>query len=389
MRTNGVLFIFLFSFISLYSQEAFKITHGPYLCNPSQEGVTVMWTTSLPAMSWVEIAPDDGSHFYATERPKYYATKAGRKIVNKTLHQVRLEGLQPGTKYRYRVVSKEVTEWKSQNKAYYGRVVSTDVYRKRPLALRTLKEKTDTVSFVVFNDIHGKASFMRDLGKSIDFKSEDMIILNGDMANHLESESQIFSDYVDTLVSMAASEVPLIYTRGNHETRGLFADELINYFPTHDGNFYQFFTVGDTGFLILDCGEDKPDNDIEYNELADFDRYRKNEAKWLENMINSTEYQKTKVRIAILHIPLAGKSPWHGNIHLQQTLLPVLNKAGIKVMLSGHTHNYSYHPAEPGIMNFPNLVNDNETYLLCRVINGKVEVDVIGTKGVQYTHQFD
>lgn len=389
MKQISLCTVFLLSVLcGAVAQESFKITHGPYLCNPSQDGVHVLWTTNLPAMSWVEIAPDDGTHFYATERKKYYASKAGRKIVNKTLHHVQIEGLQAGVKYRYRVVSKEVSEWKSQNKVYYGRVASTNVYNKKPLTFKTLRAEADELSFVVFNDIHGKAAFMRELGKNIDFKSMDMIVLNGDMANHLESESQVFSDYVDSLVSMGASEIPLIYTRGNHETRGLFADELIRYFPTEDGNFYQFFTIGDTGFLILDCGEDKPDTDIEYNELADFDAYREKEALWLRKIVDSPEYQRTKTRIAILHIPLAGKSSWHGNLHLQQTLLPILNEAGIRVMFSGHNHRYSFHPAEPGVMNFPNLVNSNDSYLLCRVLGGKVKVEVVGTKGVLRSHEF-
>lgn len=380
---------FFFTFLFLHAQESFKITHGPYLCNPEQDGVNIVWTTNLPAMSWVEVAPDDGTHFYAVERKKYFASKSGRKIVNKTLHHVRIEGLDPGTTYRYRVVSKEVTEWKSQNKVYYGRVASTDVYRKKPLTFRTSKSNADSISFVVFNDVHGRAADMKAMSKGVDFSALDMIILNGDMASHLESEAQLFSEYIDSLVSMGASRTPLVYTRGNHETRGLFADELIHYFPTRNREFYQFFTIGETAFLILDCGEDKPDTDIEYNELADFDVYREKEAAWLKKVVESPEYKRTKTRIAILHIPVAGDGSWHGNVHLRQTLLPVLNNAGIQVMFSGHTHQYSYHPAKTGYINFPNLVNDNDTYLKCLVTGGKTKVEVIGAKGVLHTHTFD
>ena len=33
--------------------QDFKITHGPYLCDMTQDGVTVVWTTSLrPATVW-------------------------------------------------------------------------------------------------------------------------------------------------------------------------------------------------------------------------------------------------------------------------------------------------------------------------------------------------
>lgn len=45
---------------TLLAQD-FKITHGPWLCDLTSDGVTVVWTTSKPALSWVEVAEDDGA----------------------------------------------------------------------------------------------------------------------------------------------------------------------------------------------------------------------------------------------------------------------------------------------------------------------------------------
>lgn len=91
--------------------QDFKITHGPYLCDMTRDGVTVVWTTSKPALSWVEVAPDDGRSFYAQEHTRYYQTVAGRKLADRTLHAVRIKGLKPGTDYCYRIFSQEVTAW--------------------------------------------------------------------------------------------------------------------------------------------------------------------------------------------------------------------------------------------------------------------------------------
>ena len=56
--------------ISVSGQDQpFTIMHGPWLCDMSETGVTIMWLTNRNALSWVEIAPDDGSHFYGKERP--------------------------------------------------------------------------------------------------------------------------------------------------------------------------------------------------------------------------------------------------------------------------------------------------------------------------------
>ena len=38
---------------------------GPYLQAVGEHEFTVVWTTDADAVAWVEVAPDDGSDFYA------------------------------------------------------------------------------------------------------------------------------------------------------------------------------------------------------------------------------------------------------------------------------------------------------------------------------------
>ncbi len=66
----------------------------------------------------------------------------------------------------------------------------------------------------------------------------------------------------------------LLFSIGNHETRGVYSDALIKYFPTSTGTFYYRFNIGKVCFLVLDSGEDKPDSDLEYAGIADYDNYR-------------------------------------------------------------------------------------------------------------------
>src|SRR3546814_18480365 len=84
------------------------ITHAPYLQALHDTGVTIVWTTDKDAIGWVELAPDDSSHFYKQERPKYFASSHGFKDVS-TVHKVTLRGLAPGPSYRNRVSAQEVT----------------------------------------------------------------------------------------------------------------------------------------------------------------------------------------------------------------------------------------------------------------------------------------
>ena len=117
--------------------QELRITHGPYLCDMSQDGVTVVWTTSRPALSWVEASPAD-SLAPAPPQPRYYQTVAGRKLAGRTLHAVRVRGLQPGTGYRYRIFSQEVQSWPDVNNATYGKTVDADAARRRAYGFRKL-----------------------------------------------------------------------------------------------------------------------------------------------------------------------------------------------------------------------------------------------------------
>ena len=363
-----------------------KITHGPWLCDMTSTGVTVVWTTDKPALSWVEIAEDNGNSFYQKEHKRHYETVAGRRQAHKRVHAVRLKHLKPGTRYNYRIFSQEVVEWKYNDAVKYGDVAATNVFSRAPLRFTTFPEKGSDISFLVFNDIHGRADYMAELVKNEDFSTHDFVLFNGDMSSSVENSDQLFKDYIDTAVSLYASELPLIYNRGNHETRGRHADFLAEYFPTNSKNFYQLYMVGDIACLVLDCGEDKPDNDIEYGNLADYDAYRVEESEWLRQVVASESFRNAAARIVFLHIPL-GNGSWHGNLHLEELFLPLLNEAGIDVMFSGHTHRYGFREPNEKVR-FPILINDNQSYIRCNVTADKIKAEIVGPKGSTHTHEF-
>lgn len=377
--------LFLMSSLSLFSQSEFQITHGPYLTNMTQDGVSIIWTTTSPALSWVEVAPDDGTDFHAAERFRYYDVKDGRRIANSTFHHVHLKDLTPGTTYRYRVCSHEVTGlWQEQHQVIFGKIVASDWSGKK-LKFTTFANRSKDISFIVLNDTHGNPDLIRNLCKNIDFKTLDMIVLNGDMTSFVNSEEQIFHDYIDPLVEQGAGETPIVFARGNHENRGSYADRLLAYFPTPTGYYYYNFSIGDTDFLILDCGEDKPDTSLEYNNLADYNAYREEQAEWVSQVTQSEIFKSSKNKMCILHMGLVGDDMWCGNLHLRSTLLSSLNASRLDVMLSGHTHRLAFHPAED-IIAFPTVVNANDTYALCRISSGKIKVDIVGLNGLLKTY---
>lgn len=359
-RTKLQLIFFFFFLTALPMLSQLKIQHGPYLQAVGETEATIVWTTSDDAVSWVELADGEVPSFYEKEHPAFYQTSHGKRVIGR-LHRVKITGLEPGNAYKYRVYSQAVVSNKP-HQVLYGEIAATDVYRKQPLRFRTLDPKKPTVTAHVVNDIHGKTDNLRAMLQEVTFENSDLVFFNGDMASHLQSEEDIFTGFMDTAVELFASEVPMFFARGNHEARGAYSMQFPEYFPAKDNKLYYSFQQGPVFFIVLDCGEDKPDSDIEYSGLSRFDEYRTEQQVWLRGVVESDAFKQAPFRVVILHIPPVGT--WHGPLDLQRKFLPVLDGKGVDIMLSGHTHNYRYITSEenPGA-DFPILINDDETAL--------------------------
>ena len=269
-------------------ESKIQLVHGPYLQNLGPDEVTIVWLSDKPSVGWVELAPDDDTDFYATERPKYYDARNGVKNTS-TIHTVKIKGLKPGTNYRYRVFVQEVLSHIG-HKVIYGNYASTDVYSKKPLVFKTSNPADNAVSFAMVNDIHGKNDVLTNLVSKCDLEKTDFFLFNGDMVSVFNEENHIFDGFMDTATKLFASEIPMYYTRGNHETRGAFATEFQRYFSPKEENIYYMFRQGPICFVILDTGEDKPDSDIEYAGITVYDEYRTEQAEWLRQVLDSKEY---------------------------------------------------------------------------------------------------
>jgi len=357
------------------TQEGIKISHGPYLQAMTDSSVSVVWTTNRPATAWVELAPDDGSHFYKEERPKYFSASNGLKNVG-TVHQVKLKGLKPATRYRYRVYSQEVLkhEWVH---VQYGNVAATAVYQKKPLTFQT-NGMPGPFEFAVVNDIHERNPVLKQLLGQVNFSTTGFIVFNGDMVSSSMSEEQVFRGFMDTATLLFASEIPMYYARGNHETRGPFAAEFPKYFPGPDGHLYYMFTKGNACFIVLDGGEDKPDSDIEYSGITDMDAYRDEQTVWLRNIVKTDAFRNAKYKIAICHIPPA--DGWHGSQEIARKWVPILNAAGIQVMLSAHEHRHRIQQASETTL-FPIIVNSNNNIIKAKITGEQAVFSVFDPAG--------
>jgi len=374
-----ILIVLVFWAQSLYAETDFQISYGPYLQNMGENEVTIVWVTNKKSVSWVEYASKNNQVFYAESRPRIYQTSFGKKTID-TLHKIRITGLQKGTAYVYRICSQEVLN-QEERYVQYGKIASTEVSQQAPLTFTTLDEGKMSVTFSVVNDIHGRNSVLHNLLKDAK-KEADFVIFNGDMLSDVRSEKHIFEGFMNEAVHSFASEIPMFYCRGNHENRGQYSTEFINYFPTKTWMPYYTFRQGPVYFIVLDSGEDKPDNDIAYFGINNFEPYMKQEEAWLKEIVSSPECKEAPYRIVIMHMPPAGRL-WYGTLLVKKQFIPILNDAGIDLMLCGHLHKYIYNEKNTNDCKFPVIINSNVDALKVKVNESAISVEVQDTLGAK------
>ena len=229
-----------------------NIIHGPYLQNLKETEVTIVWLSDKPTVGWVELSEDDSTHFYLRDHPKFFDTTNGIKNVS-DLHSVKISGLKPGTSYRYRIFAKEVLSFDGTD-VIYGQTASTDVFTKEPLQFTTNNSQKEELSFLIINDIHGRTSDVKHLLEAAHYKEKELFFFNGDMISEVSNRDTIFSSFMDEAIKLFASEKPMYYARGNHETRGFFARHFQDLFSIKEDKLYFIFRQGPICFIVLDTG---------------------------------------------------------------------------------------------------------------------------------------
>ena len=358
-----------------------KIVCGPYVQCMSETSFTVIWTTDVDAVAWVEVAPDDGTHFYNKERDKYYDARGNGVFPIGKIHKVVVDGLEPGSTYRYRVMNRGVIAYNGSGNVQYMHGSGTDVYKGEPHKITTFKEDYDTIRFDLYNDIHGKDSlFNRILSGARD--NRDFVFLNGDMTSNISNEELIPMMYLGSVAKSLNGGLPLFASRGNHELRGRDAIKWLNYFQTTTGTPYYSFSIGDFFFVVLDACEDKPDSDIEYSGIVASKPYVERQGRWLKEVIASEECRNAKVRIAFCHVPPESKG-WYGAAQMCNILVPPLNEAGFDAMFCGHIHRWRVAEPDGSISNagFPVICNANMERMEVTATEDAIEISTFDIDG--------
>ena len=343
----------------------------PYLQNPVGNGITVMWETTVPAYCWVEYGTD------TTQLKRARTIVDGQVVCNNYLHKRRIDGLQTGQKYYYRVCSQEILLYQAYKKVFGNTAQSAFSEFTLPAT------DTDSFTAVVFNDLHQHTQTFRALCQQIKNVNYDFVVFNGDCVDDPVDHNQATSFISELTEGVCGDRIPTFFMRGNHEIRNAYSIGLRDHYDYVGDRTYGSFNWGDTRIVMLDCGEDKPDDHWVYYGLNDFTQLRNEQVDFLKKELSSKEFKKAGKRVLIHHIPLYGND---GKNLCANLWTKLLEKAPFNISLNAHTHKYAYHPKGELGNNYPVIIGggykmDGATVMILEKKKDELRVKVLNAKG--------
>lgn len=172
----------------------------------------------------------------------------------------------------------------------------------------------------------------------------DFLILNGDVPND-SGAIENFDVIYEIVYRLTKGEKPTVFSRGNHDLRGIHAERLVDYTPNDNGKSYYTFRLGSIWGIVLDCAEDKEDGHPEYGHTVCCHAFRKKQTKFIRDVICNAENEYmqdgVKTRLVIVHNPFTQKyqEPFNIEEALYKEWAELL-KTDIQpdAMLCGHIH---------------------------------------------------
>lgn len=286
-------------------------------------------------------------------------TGAGAVIIDEKRYTDNVCGVVRSSSYVHRVeINTEILDKAGRYTIEFKRIPERTPYRPQTVSTETvefsfrpLPTERDINCYIV-SDTHGQIDIPIKAARYFGDKL-DILIIGGDMGRNVTGENGILA-ITELASEVARGEIPVIFMRGNHDTRGAFAEFLPDYVGTDHGRTYFPIRLGRLWFVLLDVGEDKADDHEEYGDIADYVAMRQEQTEMLENIIdNSTkEYNADgiNVRIALSHVPLRCNASFP---ELFAKWTELLNKMNIDIMLAGHTHRVLFTAPENSLANIP------------------------------------
>jgi hypothetical protein len=307
--------------LELTATDAIAVTRGPYLQSMTPGSVVVRWRTNAPTNSRVAVGASPGSF-----------TSVADLSALTTEHEVTLTGLTPNTTYYYAVGS--TTGPLAGGDANHRFVTAPMAGHAKPTRVWVIGDSgTANASAAAVRDAYLAYTGAR---------GTDVWLMLGDNAyqdgTDPEYQAAVFDMYPTLL-----RQTPLWPTLGNHD--GHTANS-----STQSGPYYDIFTLptqaeaggissGTEAYYSFDYGN------IHFISLESFETDRSPSGPMLTWVRADLALTTQPWIIAFWHHPPYSKGSHDSDVDIElremrQNALPILEAAGVDLVLSGHSHSY-------------------------------------------------
>lgn len=272
------------------SRESARIQKGPYLNRPLPDSMTVIWETDVPTTGNVEYGPAAALGL----------TAADKEV--RRLHVVQLVGLQPSTKYYYRV--------RSAVPAPDTAAAAKSEIQSPPHSFSTAPaDRQAAIRMVVYGDNQSWPPCHRRVVNLIAKQKPDLIVNTGDFIDSYGDYDEwqwMFFDQIQDLIS----EKPLYGARGNHDKK---SDYFRQFLVPYNTNTWYAFDYGPVHGAVLDTALGNPTSE---------------QLDWLEKDLATAQ---APWKFLFLHRPL---------ITPDNRFNKICSAQGVALVFFGHEHIY-------------------------------------------------
>ena len=323
----GIAWIWFLSIFVHWGWVPNNLTAGPAVFVAEDE-YQIVWETGQASSAWVTI----GGKLYAD-------TLAGNLVLDQKAHKVRvpMEALDAAGGYEI--------HWQHVLSQNIGSLyIKKGNHKAQKFDFRPV-DFSDGLQIYHIADTH---SNLQPGAQTAGYWGDklDLLILNGDIIHNPEFPAD--RNFALKLAhEITGGTRPVLYTRGNHETRGAQANNGPDrYLGTPDKDRWYFTTrIGPLWIAVFDCGELREDD--YYTDRAYFDAYRERETRFFERVAANaaTEFDAPGVehRLLVTHQPFMRPNEYYTDVKRQWAALA--GQMNIDLALAGHNHAVTYHPA--------------------------------------------
>ena len=296
--------------------EGFHFVGGPYLHYATQNSVSLTWETDVPSTAVIEYGTD------LQELRSLLIEEA------QSIHTVALEGLNPETRYYYRIRALEERNLAANSEAEIPELNSG------VLTFSTARKDSSAYSFAVLGDTEARPHINAQIGQRIWEERPDFMLNLGDLTDGGRERHKFEWNYEYFLgMTPLNSRIPVFPVPGNGEG-DLYWYKKYHQLP--NGEAYYSFTYGNAEFFML--------NSNNKEELAPGGE----QYVWLEEQLKSST---ATWKFACHHHPVytsdeddygntwKGESSDLGDLKVRE-LVQLYEKYGVDMVFYGHLHTY-------------------------------------------------